>query len=115
MPGQQGIILNSIFPIPNKKVLYFNFLAHFFQVFGTMVSTDKLEKSKNFTIIDITFDQKVVVTRSLYPTVNYATLLPKVGGALGLWLGLGVIQLFSSAVDLFSVCSNTIFEYLKRQ
>ena len=82
-----------------------------FQVFGTMVSNDKLDESSNFTIIDITF----VVTRSPYPSMDYTTLLPKVWGALGLWLGLGVIQLFSSAVNLFSVCTYFIFECLKRQ
>ena len=76
-----------------------------------MVSNDKLDESSNFTIIDITF----VVTRSPYPSMDYTTLLPKVGGALGLWLGLGVIQLFSSAVNLFSVCTYFIFECLKRQ
>ena len=79
-----------------------------------MVSdTKKTIGESNYTTIDITFNQKVVITESFYPSVNYADLLPKIGGSLGLWLGIGVIQLFSLTTHFISVLTDTISTLLK--
>ena len=42
--------------------------------------------------IDLSFDQNVVITESFYPNFSPLAFLTMMGGALGLWLGMGVLQ-----------------------
>ena len=50
------------------------------------------ERSRD-NIITIFFDQTVDVTEYYYPQFSLTDFLSNVGGCLGLWLGLGVIQM----------------------
>ena len=51
--------------------------------------------------IDITFSTKV--NRYIYdfPKFHFTSFLATLGGTTGLWLGLGVIQLLNSTVELY--------------
>ena len=48
--------------------------------------------------IMLTFRQKLTVTKYFFPEFSIAEFLSSMGGALGLWLGLGVLQLATNIV-----------------
>ena len=50
----------------------------------------------NVSRIDIVFYHKVDTTIRDFPTFNFASFLASLGGTLGLWLGLGILQLLDS-------------------
>ena len=45
------------------------------------------------TGFDLTLDQIVTVTESFYPSFSLLEFLTMMGGAVGLWLGMGVVQM----------------------
>ena len=47
----------------------------------------------NETVFDLTFDQEVTFTESFFPSLSMSNLFSQIGGALGLWLGIGVLQI----------------------
>ena len=49
--------------------------------------------------VDITLDQTVTITESFYPGLSVTKLISSLGGSLGFWLGLGIIQLCQAALD----------------
>ena len=46
------------------------------------------------------FDDTVEITEYKYASLNFTKLCAEIGGALGLWLGLGIIQLFHEGLGL---------------
>ena len=48
---------------------------------------------------DITFDQTVAITEYFYPSLSLSMLCADLGGSLGLWLGVGLLQLCVNALD----------------
>ena len=67
-----------------------------------MVSDEQSEGffSDNISTVDITLDQVVTVTESRYPKLSFTKLLSDLGGSLGLWLGMGIIQICVMIVNL---------------
>ena len=60
-------------------------------------SNDKDEPS-----VAITLDQTVPITESFYPDFSLSKLFTEMGGALGLWLGVGAVQFCLYASELVS-------------
>ena len=51
------------------------------------------------TRIMITFDQTVSITESFYPTLSISELFSDMGGSIGLWLGVGLLNICFYFVD----------------
>ena len=52
------------------------------------------------TIVKLTLDQTVAITESFYASLSWTKLFTELGGSLGLWLGVGMTQLFVSSVNI---------------
>ena len=65
------------------------------QIVGAQLS---YQSQENKTTFDLTMDQEVTVTESFYPSFSPLTFFTVMGGALGLWLGVGVVQVVSYVV-----------------
>ena len=64
----------------------------------TAISAGTIGKTKdhgfNYSIVDLTFSDYVMVSSTAFPAFNFIDFLSNIGGSMGLWLGLGVAQLF---------------------
>ena len=63
---------------------------------GAYINTE--EYSSNW--IDITFSQDVDINVFEYPPFNIGAIFSGLGGSMGLWLGLGVVQLLGAALAM---------------
>ena len=45
---------------------------------------------------------EVTVTESYIPELTFSTFIADLGGSLGLWLGVGAVQIMSSMVTVFN-------------
>ena len=50
-------------------------------------------------MIDLTFSSKVFVTETDFAKFTISSFLSEVGGSMGLWLGLGVVQVLELAAN----------------
>ena len=57
---------------------------------------DSIKKSR----IDITFSNKVVITVTYFPRFSIASFMSELGGSMGMWLGLGVVQTMEKMLSL---------------
>ena len=64
----------------------------------------KTSAELNVSRIDIVFYHKVDMTIRDFPIFNFASFLASLGGTLGLWLGLGILQLLDSI--LVTICKD---------
>ena len=76
-----------------KKLIIFNK-----QIAGFKINQETW--SFNFSMIVLEFDDIVEITEYKYASLNFTKLCAEIGGALGLWLGLGIIQLFQEGLGL---------------
>ena len=53
-------------------------------------------------MIFFTLNQKVEVTESYIPEFSVASFFADLGGSLGLWLGVGAVQLFINGFGIVS-------------
>ena len=63
------------------------------QIHGSLISS-KFTDNTDLTVFDFTFDQTVTITEAFYPKFKLQKFLSDTGGAAGLWLGLGMVQMF---------------------
>ena len=59
------------------------------------------DKNSKWSKFDITIEDTVMITELYYPTMTLSSFLSQVGGTIGLWLGMGAIQLFIYFNNLF--------------
>ena len=56
----------------------------------------------DYTGIYLSINQEVKVTEHFIPEFSVSTFLAGLGGSLGLWLGVGLVQLLSMGVGLLN-------------
>jgi len=78
------------------------------RIIGDIVTSKKWKNAHSY--FDITFDQTVRVTESFYPLPSLKTLCADLGGSLGLWLGLGMLQLCITGIEFIK----TIKAYFRK-
>ena len=54
----------------------------------------------DMSFIELILPQKIMVTTTFYPNFSLVELLSSLGGSVGLWLGLGVLQLLHTLANL---------------
>ena len=72
----------------------YNFL--FKKVHGSQIASSQ---SSDVPYITFIFDETVTVTESFYKSLSYSELFSTLGGSLGLWLGVGIMQIIEHAAD----------------
>ena len=77
------------------------------QIVGAQLS---YQTQENETTFDLTMDQEVTVTESFYPSFSPLTFFTVMGGALGLWLGVGVVQVVSYVVTAVAWLRLTVLQ-----
>ena len=70
----------------------------------TVFLDEKMYEGKGISSrIDITFSDSVDTYINDFPNFNFSSFLAEIGGAIGLWLGLGVIQIMETIMN--SLCA----------
>ena len=69
---------------------------HYLQIIGALISSRRWDR--DHSTFDLTLDQQVTVTESYYPSFSPLSFITMMGGALGLWLGVGAVQLVAYSV-----------------
>ena len=62
------------------------------------------------TRIMITFDQTVSITESFYPALSISELFSDMGGSIGLWLGVGLLQICFYMLDFIEYMKSVIMK-----
>ena len=74
------------------------------QISGAYISAR--EVSTNHTTFDLTFAQIVTIVNSDFPKFDWTKFFSDLGGSMGLWLGLGMVQFFGAIFAFgFKFCS----------
>ena len=77
-------------------------------VHGSCISSSP--KYSYYTLFEISIDQRVKITESFYATPSLAEIFSSLGGALGLWLGLGMMQIVEHATNFGGNLYNMIYK-----
>ena len=57
----------------------------------------EIARNKNYSEIVLTFSNTVTAKATTYPTFKLDLALAELGGSMGLWLGLGILQIIEIA------------------
>ena len=63
--------------------------------------------TRDVSKFEITIEDVVIITEFFYPTLTLSNFLSQVGGTIGLWLGMGAVQ-------LYIYYNNFLFMFLKK-
>ena len=72
---------------------------YFLKVSGRFISNLKAE---SFSMLIFTLNQEIIMTESFIPKFSLSSFFAELGGSLGLWLGVGALQLVSLLVSAAS-------------
>ena len=76
------------------------------KIVGSFIS--KTKPTHELNTISLMIDQEVTITESYIPEFSVTTFFADLGGSLGLWLGVGAVQLLSSGVGLLKWMRTTL-------
>ena len=79
-----------------KVEVLINFVG--FQVSGTFLHGSQYPE----TVFDFTFNQKVLTREFYFPDFSLTRFFSELGGALGLWLGIGAVQMMNVLIVTFN-------------
>ena len=54
----------------------------------------------NESRLELSIKDQVVITKSFYPPLSVMTLFSSLGGVMGLWLGMGIMQILDYGIVL---------------
>ena len=63
------------------------------------------------SILDIAFSHKVAVIEHFYPAFSFSNFISSIGGCLGFWLGVGVVQISGYGVTMILKILNYFKDY----
>ena len=88
----------------------FQRILKIFKVNGAMIRKQKRDASEySSSSIDLTINQAVTVKESFYKTLSYSELFSALGGSLGLWLGVGIMQI----IEHLAICGKIVIKVIK--
>ena len=61
--------------------------------------------------ISLSINQEVTVTESYIPEFSFATFMADLGGSLGLWLGVGAVQIISAGAAALTWIKRICFTF----
>ena len=67
---------------------------------------DRTVSNSNISTLLLTVSSKVLVTRTDFPEFSLASFLSEVGGSMGLWLGLGMVQVMERLLTPYCLGSH---------
>ena len=59
----------------------------------------------NQSLVKVTFQDEVIITKSEFAPLSISELFSTLGGVIGLWLGVGMLQIVDHGMILAKICS----------
>ena len=59
----------------------------------------------NQSLVKLTFQDEVIITKSEFASLSISELFSTLGGVIGLWLGVGMLQIVDHGMILAKICS----------
>ena len=68
---------------------------------------------KNNSVFALYFNPEVTVTESYIPEFSFSAFIADLGGSLGLWLGVGAVQIISSGLAFVNWIKSNLIVQIK--